>query len=665
MLPPPTAAKLSIVILGILMFTPTDSIRAEEVDGWQLRLRYQEETAEGSGRFHRLTRQERWAPEETAIIVCDVWDLHHCLNAVQRLNQFAPRLNQVLVEARRQGATIIHSPSDCMPAYENHPARTRATKTPVASNLPAEAPFWCSVIPGEEKGNYPIDQSDGGEDDDPLEHAQWVAKLKAMGRNPGTPWKTQSAHIQIDADTDYISDRGDEVWNVLEARGIKNVVLTGVHVNMCVLGRPFGLRQMARNGKNVVLMRDMTDSMYNPQQWPYVSHFTGNDLVIGHIERFVSPTITSDQIIGGTPFEYHDDARQHLVIVCAEDEYLTETTLPKFASEYLGRDFRVSYVWRNEAERNDLPGLEVLDDADVMLISVRRRVLPKSAMETVRRFVANGKPVIGIRTASHAFSLRKADPPAGLEDWPEFDRQVFGGSYTNHHGNALVATAFHTETATGQPIIKGLNGKAFPTGGSLYMTSPLANGAQPLLLGRVEGKDPEPLAWTYLRDGGGKSFYTSLGHVDDFKHPEFLQLLVGGIYWASDTPANKSLFQKAAETWQITNVPDTSRPGTVWYRCVIRAGEAAPMKIVTGGKAWLNGTPITANGKVPTETIYANDANLLVVQVDGGLNTAPTVESNGTTRTLAGKWQYRTDEGDWSNMPLPAKFGAGSDIVFR
>ena len=64
--------------------------------------------------------------------------------------------------------------------------------------------------------------------------------------------------------SDAISDSGVEIWNLLEERGINNVILLGVHTNMCVLGRPFGLRQMAKNGKNVVLMRDMTDTMYNP-----------------------------------------------------------------------------------------------------------------------------------------------------------------------------------------------------------------------------------------------------------------------------------------------------------------------------------------------------------------------------------------------------------------
>jgi hypothetical protein len=108
--------------------------------------------------------------------------------------------------------------------------------------------------------------------------------------------------IEIDNDRDYISDRGDEVWNILEAHKIQNVILVGVHTNMCVLGRPFGLRQMARNGKHVVLMRDLTDCMYNPKRWPYVDHFTGNDLIVSHVERYVCPTVTSDQILGGQPF---------------------------------------------------------------------------------------------------------------------------------------------------------------------------------------------------------------------------------------------------------------------------------------------------------------------------------------------------------------------------
>jgi nicotinamidase-related amidase/type 1 glutamine amidotransferase len=655
--------RLSLVVT-ILCWIQVSCVLAED---WGMKLQFQEETATGTGRFHRVSRDEQWDPKETAIIVCDVWDFHHCLNAVQRLNQFAPRLNEVLNQARLDGATIVHSPSDCMPAYEGHPARIRATQTPVAKNLPPLMPHWCSVIPGEEKGDYPIDQSDGGEDDDPTEHAQWAAKLTAMGRNAGTPWQRQSAHIQIDEERDFISDRGDEVWNVLEARGIKNVILAGVHVNMCVLGRPFGLRQMARNNKNVVLLRDMTDSMYNPKRWPYVSHYTGNDLIISHIERHVSPTVTSDQIIGGSPFSFHDDRRPHLVILCAEDEYQTEHTLPVFAQQYLGRNFRVSYVWGNPVNRNSLPGLEILESADALLVSVRRRLLPEKDMTVLRRFVAAGKPVIGIRTASHAFCLRKGDVPEGLADWPEFDAEVLGGSYTNHHGNSMIATAFHPQ-ATTHSIMTKISTAEFPLGGSLYMAAPLMDGAQAVLMGRVEGESAEPVAWTFLRRDGGRSFYTSLGHIDDFSNPVFLRLLGQGITWATKTALDPEVFEERADHWSTTQVPDEHRPGPVWYRCVVRLGEGgdAAIKLHGGYSAWLNGTAVGRDGVISKTAAVANDANLLVIRTTHGLTSTPTLEANGANISLQGRWQFRAgDDPQWSNIPLPAKFGAGSDIIFK
>ena len=292
---------LTLLIAAITM-TVTDA-----QESFSVRLRYQRQEPAESGTFVTKQRTESWQPAETAIIVCDAWDLHHCLNAVRRLKQFAPRLNEVLVAARDKGVTIIHAPSDCMEAYQQHPSRRRATQIPKADYLPDDIESWCSVIPAEENAVYPIDQSDGGEDDDPEEHARWVEELKSMGRNPATPWKRQIDVIEIDEDADFISDQGDEVWNILQQRGIRNVILAGVHTNMCVLGRPFGLRQMARNGKNVVLMRDMTDTMYNPKRWPYVSHFEGTRRIVSHIERYVCPTITSDQLIGGNPFRFQGD----------------------------------------------------------------------------------------------------------------------------------------------------------------------------------------------------------------------------------------------------------------------------------------------------------------------------------------------------------------------
>jgi nicotinamidase-related amidase len=521
-----------VVLSSLLMWTfGVGSAGAEDL---QLQLRYRQETGPGSGRHHTLVRSESWNPAETAMIVCDVWDAHHCLNAVRRGEELAPRLNEMLKRVRQQQVTIIHAPSGCMAAYADHPARKRATETPRAANLPKDIGAWCTKIPAEENGVYPIDQSDGGEDDDPEEHAQWAAKLTAMGRNPRAPWTKQSDLIEIDAERDFISDRGEEVWSILEQRGIKNVILTGVHTNMCVLGRPFGLRQMAKNGKHVVLMRDMTDTMYNPERAPHVSHFTGTDLIVAHIEKYVCPTITSGQILGdNVEFRFSKDRRPHVAIVMAEDEYQTERSLPQFALEHLGRDFRVSYVFGSDADRNDIPGLEVLNEADVVVISVRRRTPRADQLALVRKYVQAGKPVIGIRTACHAFCVRNQAPPAGCADWPEFDPQVFGGNYTNHYGNKLTATIRIADGAGEHALLSGMAKEPFTSNGSLYKVSPLAAGTMVLLIGSVEGQPQEPVAWTFQRADGGWSFFTSLGHVGDFEKAELPRLLRNAVCTAA------------------------------------------------------------------------------------------------------------------------------------
>jgi len=274
---------------------------------------------------------EWWLPSRSAIIVCDMWDLHHCKNAVTREGEMAPRMNEVLEKARAAGVLIIHAPSSCMPAYEGTPARERAKTAPPAARIPNQIADWCKQIPSEETAVYPIDQSDGGEDDDPAEHAAWAKELAAKGLNPRAPWTRQIDVLRIDQERDAISDSGVEIWNLLESRNIDNVILMGVHVNMCVAGRPFGLRQMAKNGKNVVLMRDMTDAMYNPKRWPFVSHQRGTELFIEHIEKHICPTITSDQVLGdGKAFTFSDATagpRRTQILLIGDST--TEASIPK------------------------------------------------------------------------------------------------------------------------------------------------------------------------------------------------------------------------------------------------------------------------------------------------------------------------------------------------
>ncbi|MCA9212895.1 MAG: isochorismatase family protein [Planctomycetales bacterium] len=484
---------------------------------------------------------QKWNANESAVIICDMWDSHHCLNAVRRVKQLAPRIDAFVKEARRRGTTIIHAPSSCLEFYKDHPARKHVASIPRTKNPPKDIQNWCHwKNDSEENLGYPIDHTDGGEDDDLEEHERWAEQLTAMGRNPRSPWIRQVATIEIDND-DFITDDGIENWSILEHRGIKNVMLVGVHTNMCVLGRPFGLRQLANNGVNVVLVRDLTDTMYNPKMPPFVNHFSGTDLIIEHIEANVCPTVSSDQVLGGEPLRFRKDTRPHVVMLIGEQEYNTQASLPVFARDNLYKDFRVSYVLADKDDKNHFAAADSIADADLLFVSVRRRAPSNDAMALIRNHVDLGKPVVGIRTASHAFSLRGAECPSGHSEWTEFDAEVFGGNYVGHHGNKSgedLSTMiwFDDNLSDAEELLEGVvfgEAKEIKTTSWLYKASPLKPGANVLMTGRVGDRKPhEPVTWTFINSAGGRSFYTSLGHEDDFKNDGFRKMLTNAVFWA-------------------------------------------------------------------------------------------------------------------------------------
>jgi len=243
----------------------------------------------------------RWNPGKTALVVCDMWDNHWCVGATRRVSELAGPMNDVLEAARQRGIFVIHAPSTTMEPYEGTAARRRAknarfSKSPVPlANADRWGTKWCWPDKQREPG-MPIDDSDMGCD--------CLVKCKIRDA-----WTRQIVTIRID-DADAVSDNGQEVYNLLAKRRIENVILLGVHLNMCVLGRPFGIRQMVYLKKRVVLMRDMTDTMYNSQMAPEVNHFQGTDLVIRHVEHHWCPTITSVDLVGGQPFVFQEDSRR-------------------------------------------------------------------------------------------------------------------------------------------------------------------------------------------------------------------------------------------------------------------------------------------------------------------------------------------------------------------
>lgn len=499
------------LLLAILVFSPANTQAAEAL---ALNLRKKVETAPGSGRHHTLTTPTEWPASKTAVVICDMWDKHWCPGATARVNEMAPRMNEVITAARKKGALIIHCPSDTMDFYKDTPQRKRAQAAPkVEPKVALER--WCR-LDADREGALPIDDSDGG-------CAEAEKSYKA--------WTRQHPALTI-ADEDAITD-SDEAYYLMRARGIENVIVMGVHTNMCVLGRPFAIRQLVKQGLNVTLVRDMTDTMYNPAKAPFVSHFTGTDLVVEHIEKYWCPTITSVDLIGGKEFRFAEDKRPHVAIVAAEDEYKTEITLPKFAREHLGKDYRVSFLFADAKERSNLPGVNAIPDADVLFLSVRRKPLQEAQLKLIREFIASGKPVVGIRTTSHAFAPRRGEKlPAGVAMWERIDLDLLGCTYDGHHENTLTTQV--SLAAAGHPILKGIPADGFTSRASLYRSKPLAEDTILLLTG-VAGKHPvEPIAW--IREaapGRGKVFYTSLGHPADFEEPAFIQLLKNGIAWAA------------------------------------------------------------------------------------------------------------------------------------
>jgi nicotinamidase-related amidase len=247
----------------------------------RLHLRSRQETAAGSKEWKVVERSADWKASETAIIICDMWNDHYCVSAAERVGVMAPQMNRVLSAARAAGVLIIHAPSGVMEAYADTAQRKRMQAAPpVTPPVPIEK--WCYLDPKHEP-EMPVDTSKCACDDPSPRPA-----VRFFNRQ----------HPAIDImGYDGISDRGDEIYNYLRKLGIKNVALMGVHTNMCVLGRPFGIRQQVRLGLNTVLVRDLTDAMYDPRQPPYVSHTRGTELVVEHIEKHWCPSILSADLM--------------------------------------------------------------------------------------------------------------------------------------------------------------------------------------------------------------------------------------------------------------------------------------------------------------------------------------------------------------------------------
>ena len=514
--------KTYILLLALLVSTGP-LISQKKNQGETLRVSMQKRTGlDGETDVFKIENEiQQWQINQTAIIICDMWDWHWCKESESRVTEMAPYMNEVVNLARDKGIFIVHAPSDVMEFYEGHPGRKMAMKYKKGK---ANALVNREVLPAEKKAQWPIDQTDGGCD------CGTDCKQEYL-------WKRQIETIDI-KDGDAISDSGVEIGNMFYKKGIKNVILMGVHTNMCVIDRTFGLRNMVRLGMNVVLMRDLTDTMYNPAQWPQVNHFTGNSLITEYIEKYVCPSIVSTDLTAKKQFRFKEDDRPIVAFVVAESEYGSNISLPEFAHDLLltGNvqcEFAIGKPIMKGEGRHNIENIQIMDDADLMVLYARRRALPPDQMDAIKNFVKNGGPVLAMRTASHAFDAKGPISEGGVElgQWPEMDNEVLGGNYQGHHKELEAGTKVTVVPGMqGHSLLKGVDEPSFISMGSLYLNTPLASdNAQVLLLGEIPDEQVEPVFWINKGPYGNKVISTSLGHLEDWKVSAFHKIMMNSV----------------------------------------------------------------------------------------------------------------------------------------
>ncbi|MFO0935826.1 MAG: ThuA domain-containing protein [Gemmataceae bacterium] len=227
--------------------------------------------------------------------------------------------------------------------------------------------------------------------------------------------------------------------------------------------------------------------------------------------------------------------KPHVVMVSAEDEYRTEKTLPVFAEKHL-KAYRVSLVLADPKQPNHLPEIGKLKQADLLILSVRRRPLVEADLAIVRAYVDSGKPIVALRTSSHAFAPKPGETvPAGIASWETFDRDVLGCHYTGHFSNKEKTKVTWSDKGRDHALAKGMKSDPFVSPSWLYKSLPLTEDCTVLQWGTVGENPAQPVAW--IRDKAknrGRVFYTCLGHPGDFDLPPFVDLLKRGIDWAGE-----------------------------------------------------------------------------------------------------------------------------------
>ena len=462
-------------------------------------------------------------PAKTAVVVIDMWDRHWCTTYTERVGNMVPRMNRTLAAVRKLGIQVVFAPSDVLDFYPDVPQRQAMQAIP-----PAPAPKLVDFNPPPTPS--PTDHCECGPDEPCRE------KVKT--------WTRQQADLIV-ADADLIADcnNGQELLNLCAVRDIDTLIYMGVASNMCVMHRSMGMINMKRRGLRILVVADLVNAITangigaDGKPDPNFTPARGTAMIQQHIERYLAPTFESRQLIAAAGLDPHgEDKRPHIVFVIAEQEYRSRDTLLAFAEKYLG-DYRCTFCIAKGDEgddRNDVPGLEALHDADLLVLSMRRRALPVVQMDHLERYIRAGKPIVAIRVSTVPFQVREAIP-TGHVVWDRFDQEVLGCDYQGYDSRSRETgcDVWVEPAAKDHPILKEVAVK-FHSPSWLYRQRPLSEDVTVLLRGRwAEDQPEEPVAW--VREyNGAKLFYTTLGHWDDFAIPAFNQLLLAAMRWTTD-----------------------------------------------------------------------------------------------------------------------------------
>ncbi len=231
-----------------------------------------------------------------------------------------------------------------------------------------------------------------------------------------------------------------------------------------------------------------------------------------------------------------------VVFVTGDHEYSGEETLPLIATELeknYGLNTKVLKASPNQNAENNIPGLEILAKADLVVFFLRWRQLPVKQLEFIDKYLKSGKPVMGFRTSTHAFNFPKGHESEKWNAFGEFALNAppgWGKAGHTHYGHKSTTDVSVIEAVKKHPILRGISPN-FHVSSWLYRVLPdyPTKGSEWLLMGKSVNPDKEaienPVAWTGKNSFGAKIFMTTLGHPEDFQVADFQRLIINAIHW--------------------------------------------------------------------------------------------------------------------------------------